>query len=90
MVAVADESYAQSVRAVVLRQGIEVAALDKIKESVLVHRQAKSLLRPDDFDSAKHPKSDKKWEQRLRSALMTLRRNGEAALIGRAKYRFFI
>ena len=85
-----DEAYAESIREVVLENGIEVATLDKLKELTLVHRQKCNLLRPDDFDVAKGSKTDKRWEQRTRSAIMTLRRNGEAALIDRAKYRFFI
>lgn len=85
-----DESYAESVRAVVIAAGIEVAPLDKIKEMVLLYRQRNDLLRPDDFELMKGSKTDKKWEHRVRAALMDLRRNGECALIGRAKYRFFL
>ncbi len=85
-----DESYAESVRVVVVENGIEVAALDKVKQLVLVHRQKFNLLRPDDFELMKGSKTDKKWEHRTRAALMELRRNGECALIGRAKYRFFL
>jgi chromosome condensin MukBEF MukE localization factor len=85
-----DESYAESVRAVIIRSGAEVATLDKIKEMVLVHRQKHNLLRPDDMEFTRSSKSDKKWEHRVRAALMELRRNGECALIGRAKYRFFL
>ena len=86
----AQESYAESVRAVVVEGGIEVASLDRIKEIVLVYRQKHNLLRPDDFELMKGSKTDKKWEHRVRAALMELRRNGECALIGRAQYRFFI
>lgn len=85
-----DESYAESIRVVVIKNGTEVATLDKIKEMVLVHRQKCSILRPDDMECTKSSKSDRKWEHRVRAALMELRRNGECALIGRAKYRFFI
>ncbi len=88
--AIAGESYAESVREVVIVAAVEVASLDKLKELTLVHRQRHSLLRPDDFDPVGGSNTDKKWEGRVRSALMTLRRNGEAALIGRGKYRFFI
>jgi len=85
-----DESYADSVRKAVMENNIEVATLDKLKEVTLVHRQHHGLLRPDDMGTVKHSKTDKRWESRMCSALMTLRRNGEAALIGRAKYRFFL
>lgn len=83
-----DEPYAESIRKVVLEFELEVATLDRLKELTLFHRQKCNLLHPDDFEIAKS--GGKKWEGRIRSALMTLRRNGEAALIGRAKYRFFI
>ena len=85
-----DESYAESVRVAIIKNGIEVATLDKIKELVLVHRQKSSLLSPEDMELTKSSKTDRKWEHRVRAALMELRRNGEAALIGRAKYRFFL
>jgi hypothetical protein len=84
------ESYAESVRAVVVQHGIEVVSLDRLKELVLVHRQKADLLRPDDFEFMKGSMTDRKWEHRTRSALIELRRNGECALIDRAKYRFFL
>ena len=84
------ESYAESVRAVVVKSGLEVATLDKVKEMVLVYRQKSNMLRPDDMELMKGSKTDRKWEHRVRAALMDLRRNGECALIGRAKYRFFL
>ena len=84
------ESYAESIRAVVVKDGMEVATLDKKKETVLLHRQRCNLLRPDDLKLTKGSKTDTKWELRVRAALMELRRNGECALIGRAKYRFFL
>jgi len=85
-----DESYADSLRKVVVAEKIEVATLDKLKELVLVHRQKSSLLCPDDMAAVKGRKGEHRWAGRVRSALMILRRNGEAALIGRAKYRFFL
>jgi hypothetical protein len=85
-----DESYAESVRAVIIENGIEVATLGRIKELVLVHRQRRKLLRPDDMEPTRSVETDLRWEHRVRSALMELRRNGECALIGRAKYRFFL
>ena len=84
------ESYAESVRAAVIKNGVEVAPLDNIKEMVLVYRQKSNMLRPDDMELMKGSKTDRKWEHRVRAALMELRRNGECALIGRAKYRFFL
>lgn len=84
------ESYAESLRNIVIRNGVEVATLDRIKELVLLHRQKHDLLRPDDMEPTKGSKSDRKWEHRVRSALIELRRNGECALIDRAKYRFFL
>lgn len=83
-----DESYAESIRKIVLENNIAVVTLDKLKELTLIHRQEHGLLRPDDLEVTKS--GGKKWEGRTRSAIMTLRRNGEAALIDRAKYRFFI
>jgi hypothetical protein len=85
-----DESYAESIRVVVIKSGIEVCTLDKVKELVLVHRQKCNLLQPDDMELTKSSKSDRRWKHRVRAALMELRRNGECTLIGRAKYRFFL
>lgn len=85
-----DESYAESVRKVVAAENIEVATLDRLKELTLVHRQKSGLLCPDDMAKAPKRSNERKWQGRVRAALMELRRNGEAALIDRAKYRFFI
>lgn len=84
------ESYSDSIRKVVAENNIEVATIAKLKELVLIHRQKHSLLQPDDFELVSIGRTDKRYEQRTRSALTTLRHNGEAALIGRGKYRFFI
>ena len=77
------ESYAESVRAVVVEQRIEVASLARLKELVLLRRQQRNLLEPDALE-------DRKWESRVRGALQQMRRGGECALIDSAKYRFFI
>jgi len=84
------ESYAESMRAIIIESGTEVAGLDKIKEMVLLYRQKQDLIRPDDFELMKGSRTDRMWEHRVRAALMDLRRSGECALIGRAKYRFFL
>ncbi|MFH1423283.1 MAG: hypothetical protein ABIH42_11305 [Planctomycetota bacterium] len=84
------ESYAESIRNIVIKNKIEVASLAKIKELVVIHRQQNNLVTPDDMKLCKDSKSDKKWEHRVRSALRQLRKSGECALIDKAKYRFFI
>ena len=84
------ESYAESIRKIVIENGVEVATLERIKEMVLLHRQRNNLLRPDDFNPTRSSKTDKIWEHRTRSALKALRHSGEAALIDRARYRFFL
>ncbi len=86
----ADESYAESLRAAIIESGTEVASLDKVKELVLAYRRSNNLVRPDDFELMKDSKTDLKWEHRVRAALMDLRKRGECALVGRAKYRFFL
>lgn len=84
------ESYAESIRRVVVRNQIEVSSIEKIQELVLLHRQQVGLLRPDDLDCCKGSRTQKRWQNRVRSGLGQLRQSGECALIGKAKYRFFI
>ena len=77
------ESYADSVRAVVKEQQIEVATLARMKELVFLRRQQGNLFEIDALERRKR-------ESRVRGALQQMRRAGECALIDKAKYRFFI
>ena len=77
------ESYADSVRAVVKEQRIEVATLARMKELVFLRRQQGNLFEIDDLERRKR-------ESRVRGALQQMRRCGECALIDKEKYRFFI
>ncbi|MBD3264420.1 MAG: hypothetical protein GF375_04885 [Candidatus Omnitrophica bacterium] len=81
------ESYANSIREAVKANHIEVSDLDTIVTITMERRQKIGVIRPDDWAMWRN---EIKHRIRIRSALMTLRRNGEAVLIGRAKYRFFI
>ena len=88
MTKVASDSYAESVRQVVIEQRIEVASLERLKELTLLQRQKKNLIVETDMNEI--PGSRKRWDSRVRAALRQLRKSGECALIERAKYRFFI
>jgi len=81
------ESYADSIREAVKAQSKDVLVLDEIVDITMKHRKEAGALRPDEYEMWRN---EEKHRIRIRSALMTLRRNGEAVLIGRAKYRFFI
>jgi|GEM_PF-2003666 hypothetical protein len=85
-----EESYIQSLRAVVAENNIEVAQLKRLQELVFLRRQNLGILRDDDNERMAGGKGSLRWQHRVRSALRALRKNGEAVLIGRALYRFLI
>jgi len=84
------ESYIQSLREVVAENRIEVAPLKRLQQLVFERRKRLNLLKDDDFEKMSDGKGSERWKHRVRSALLALRKTGEAVLIGRAEYRFLL
>lgn len=85
----ADESYADSVIAVVNERGVEVVSLKELYEWVYQRRKCMGLLSSSDLKS-QNRRGCPRWKHRVRSAVWGLRKTGRAVKVGRAKYRFLL
>jgi len=85
----ADESYTESVLAVVAERGLEVVSLADLYEWVYERREGLGLIAASDLETQSGTKC-LRWKHRVRSALWHLRKTGRAVKIGRAKYRFLL
>jgi len=86
--AMAKESYAESIKIVVKKNNITICDLDMLKRLVFHHRKVNNLLKDDDFENLETREPHKKWEHRIHGGLQSLKRKNKVQVLGNNKYKF--
>ena len=83
-----NESYANSIRKVVLENNITTIHINNLKKLIFHHRKVNNLLTDDDYNCLKTREPHQKWEHRIHGGLQNLKREQEVIFLGDGNYKF--